>query len=207
LSGPDGHAVAGTLLPAPRRAFHQTRDPKYLRFVVDHILGYIRAYPIAEFAGQSARNGWTSHTVVAKPWYWCMIPERLHELAETLPLIRTSSDVSDEELLTILHRLYEECGYLETQIQHWVDLRHNGGCAMIRSLAMAATILQDFQRAQRWLDYSAELTEQYTRRSFYPDGMCVELTTAYSQGTSAEMQMMAYALRERPAVAALTPPA
>jgi Heparinase II/III-like protein/Heparinase II/III N-terminus len=193
------------LLPAPRQAFHHTRDPKYLRFIVDHILGYIRAYPIEEFAGKSAADGWTSHTVVAKPWYWCMIPERLYELAETLPLIRASAEVSDEELLTILHRLYEECGYLETQIQHWVDLRHNGGCAMIRSLAMAATILQDFPRAQRWLDYSAELTDQYTRRSFYPDGMCVELTTAYSQGTSAEMQAMAYALRARPAVAALKP--
>jgi len=193
------------LLPAPRRAFHHTGDPRYLRFIVDHILGYMRAYPIEDFAGKSAAGGWTSHTVVAKPWYWCMIPERLYELAETLPLIRASADVADEELLTILHRLYEECGYLETQIQHWVDLRHNGGCAMIRSLAMAATILQDFPRAQRWLDFSAELTEQYTRRSFYPDGMCVELTTAYSQGTSAEMQAMAYALRDRPAVAALKP--
>jgi hypothetical protein len=193
------------LLTAPRLAFHHTRASKYLRFMVDHVLGYMRAYPIEEFAGKSAGDGWTSHTVVAKPWYWCMIPERLSELAETLTLIRSSSEVSDEELLTILHRLYEEGGYLETQIQHWVDLRHNGGCAMIRSLAMAATILQDFPQAQRWLDYCAELTDQYTRRSFYPDGMCVELTTAYSQGTSAEMQSMAYGLRDRPAVAALKP--
>lgn len=193
------------LLGAPRWSYHHTRDPKYLRFMVDHIAGYMNAYPVADFVGTSTHDGWTSHTVVAKPWYWCMIPDRLQAWSETLNLIRTAPEVSDEELLVMLHRLYQECGYLETQIQQWVDMRHNGGCAMIRSLAMAATVLQDFPRAQHWLDFSAQLTAQYTNQSFYPDGMCVELTTAYSLGTSQEMQTMAYALRDRAAIQALKP--
>lgn len=190
------------LLAAPRRAYHHTRDPRYLRFMVDHILGYIKAYPIEEFAGKSSDTGWTSHTVVAKAWYWCMIPERFWDLSDTLTLVRTAPEMSDEELLTILHRLYEECGYLETQIQTWVDRRHNGGCAMIRGFVMACTILQDFPQAQKWLGFNAELAAQYTDAAFYPDGMCVELTTAYSLGTSYEMQLMAYALRDRPAMQA-----
>ncbi len=193
------------LLIAPRYSYHHTRDRKYLRFLVGHVLGYIAAYPIADFVGQSSKTGWVSHTTVAKPWYWCMLPERFWELSDTLPLIRTSPDVTDEELLTILHRLYQECGYMATQIQTWVDMRHNGGCAMIRGLAMAATVLQDFPQAQRWLDFSAELAAQYITQSFYPDGMCVELTTAYSMGTSREMQDMAWGLRDRPAIQALQP--
>lgn len=190
------------LLAAPRRVYHHTRDPRCLRFMVDHMLGYIQAYPIEEFVGKSSDTGWTSHTVVAKPWYWCMIPERFIDLSDTLTLIRSDPQVSDAELVTILHRLYEECGYLTTQIQTWVDRRHNGGCAMIQGFAMACAILQDFPQAQQWLDFDAQLAGQYTDAAFYPDGMCVELTTAYSLGTSQMVQAMAYALRDRPAMQA-----
>lgn len=193
------------LLSAPRRSYHHTRDPRYLRFMVDHILGYSAAYPMDEFVGKSSDTGWVSHTTVAKPWYWCMLPQRFMELSETLPLIRTSPDVTDEELLTILHRLYQECGYQEIEIQKWVDRRHNGGCAMIKGLAMAATLLQDFKQAQRWLDFCGELTAQYINASFYPDGMCIELTTAYSLSVSKQMQSMAGALQDRPAIIALKP--
>jgi hypothetical protein len=193
------------LLISPRSSYHHTRDRKYARFIVDHVLGYIAAYPIGDFVGKSSNTGWVSHTTVAKPWYWCMIPERFWELSNTLPLVRTSPDISDEELLTILHRLYQECGYLETQIQPWVDRRHNGGCAMIKGLAMAATVLQDFPQAQHWLDFSAELTAQYINQSFYPDGMCVELTTAYSASVANEMQGMVVGLTDRPAIIALKP--
>jgi hypothetical protein len=193
------------LIVGPRWSYHHTRDRQYARFIVDHVLGYIGAYPIADFVGKSSDTGWVSHTTVAKPWYWCMLPERFWELSETLPLIRTSPDVTDEELLTILHRFYQECGYMATQIKPWVDRRHNGGCAMIKGLAMAAIVLQDFPRAQQWLDLCGELTAQYINEAFYPDGMCVELTTAYSLGVSEYMQSMAAGLQERPAIVALKP--
>lgn len=65
------------LLIAPRWSYHHTRDRKYLRFLVDHVLGYIAAYPIADFVGRSSKTGWVSHTTVAKPWYWCMLSEHL----------------------------------------------------------------------------------------------------------------------------------
>jgi len=160
----DSHAAAGRA----RLAYHHTRDPRYLRFMVDHVLGYMKAYPIEEFVGKSSNTGWTDHTTVAKPWYWCMIPERFWDLSDTLTLIRSAPEMSDEELLTILHRLYQECGYLETQIQAWVDRRHNGGCAMIRGFVMACTILQDFPQSQQWLDFNAELAAQYTQAAVLP---------------------------------------
>ena len=185
-----------------RHAYHQSGDRKYARFMVDHLRDYIREYPIAEFAGKRSTEGWVSHTTVAKPWYWCMIPERLMELSQTVNLLRSSPEVTDGELLELLHRMYEEDGYLRTEIKSWVDRRHNGGCAMIEALTMSASLLSDFPAAQQWLDYSAELALQYLQESFYRDGMCLELTTAYSMGVSKSVQAMAYALRDRPALAA-----
>lgn len=53
-----------------RYVIHHRGDPKYVRFVVDHILGYMDAYPITEFVGKNTRQGWTNHTTVAKPSTW-----------------------------------------------------------------------------------------------------------------------------------------
>lgn len=184
--------IFGTL----REAIHHTRNPGYVRFVVQHILDYIAAYPMAEFAGKSMRDGWIDHVHVAKPWYWCMVPNRLPELAQTLALIRAFPEVHDEELLAILHRLYQETAYLCTDIQSWVDARHNGGCAMIQALAMACVILEDFAATRAWLAYAARLAVQYIEQAFYPDGVCIELTTAYSASVAEEIQNVVYALRD-----------
>lgn len=189
--------VLGTL----RLAAHHTRDPKYARFMVEHILGYMAAYPIAEFVDMSSNDGWVSHTTTAKPWYWCMIPERLSELSETVALLRGFPEVTDDELLAILQRMYEETGYLTTQIGPWVDRRHNGGGAMIGALAQSCAVLRDFPAAGEWAAYDAELLARYLDDAFYPDGMCVELTTAYSASVSVAQQRLAYALREQPAIA------
>jgi len=190
--------VLGTL----RQAAHHTRDAKYARFMVEHILDYMRAYPIAEFVGTSTRSGWTNHTTVAKPWYWCMIPERLSELAETLALIRAFPEVTDRELVDVLRRMYEETGYLTTEIEAWVDRRHNGGGAMIEAMAKSCAVLADFRATDAWADVTAGLVAQYLDEAFYPDGMCVELTTAYSAGVSVTQQRLAYLFRERPAILA-----
>lgn len=191
--------IFGTL----RNAIHHTQDPKYVRFVVDHLLGYMKAYPIEAFVGKRTAQGWTNHTTVAEPWYWCMIPERLSELSQTLALIRTSPHVTDDELLRILHRIYQETAYLRTEIKAWVDKRHNGGCAMVEAMAQSCAILDDFPAAHQWLAYDADLAAQYIQQAFYPDGMCVELTTAYSAGVSATQQRMAYALREEEVIGAM----
>ena len=184
-----------------RHTIHHTRDPKYVRFVIDHILGYMEAYPITEFVGKNTRQGWTNHTTVAKPWYWCMIPERLSELSETVALIRTFPEVSDGELLRILHRMFQETAYLRTEIRPWViERRHNGGCAMIEAMARASAVLVDFPASREWLAYAATLTASYIDAAFYPDGMCVELTTAYSASVSVMQQRLAYLLREEDAV-------
>lgn len=183
-----------------RSAIWHTGDPKYLRFVVDHVLGYMQAYPIEEFVGKSSRDGWTDHFHVSKPWYWCMIPERLTELSQTVALIRRYPQVTDEELLQMLQRMYEETGYLRTQITEWVDRRHNGGCAMIEAMAQSCAVLGDFRGVAEWMDYDAQLQAQYINQSFYPDGMCVELTTAYSASVSVVGQTMAYALRDHKAI-------
>jgi len=188
------------ILRTLRYVIHHTQDPKYIRFVVDHILGYMAAYPIAEFAGRRTTEGWTNHTTVAKPWYWCMLPERLMQLSQTVALIRRCPAVTDEELLRILQRMHEETTYLRSEITPWVDRRHNGGCAMIQGMAQSCAILADFARSREWLAYDAELAAQYIRRAFYPDGMCVELTVAYSASVSLAQQRLAYLLREEQAI-------
>ena len=191
--------IFGTL----RYAIHHTQDPKYVRFVVDHLLEYMEAYPIEEFVGKSTTKGWTNHTTVAKPWYWCMIPNRLRELPHTIALIRNCPEVRDDELLRIVRRMYEETAYLRREIGHWVDRRHNGGCAMIEAMALCCAVLDDFSASREWLAYTAELAARYIRQAFYPDGMCVELTVAYSASVSAVQQRLAYALREQEAIEAL----
>ena len=191
--------ILGTL----REAIFHTGDPKYVRWTVDHIAGYMKAYPIRDFAGQTVREGWVNHTTVSKPWYWCMIPERLTELSETVHLIRRYPSVTDEELLRIIERMVQEVAYLRFEIKHMVDARHNGGCAMIYSMAQALSVLNDFQQAPAWRAYNAELAAQYLNEAFYPDGMCIELTTAYSASVSQFQQGMAYALRDEAAIRAV----
>ncbi|MSS72372.1 MAG: hypothetical protein EXS64_12910 [Candidatus Latescibacteria bacterium] len=191
--------VLGTL----REAIFHTGDPKYLRWTVDHILDYMDAYPIQDFAGHTVREGWVNHTTVAKPWYWCMVPERLTELSETIHLIRRYPQASDEALLRILERMVQEVAYLRFEIKSQVDARHNGGCAMIYSMAQALAILDDFARTPAWRAYNAGLAAQYFNEAFYPDGMCIELTTAYSASVSLFQQGMAYALRDEEAIRAI----
>ena len=191
--------IFGTL----RYAIHHTQDPKYVRFVVDHLLEYMEAYPIEEFVGKRTTEGWTNHTTVAKPWYWCMIPNRLRELPHTIALIRSVPEVRDDELLRIVRRLYQETAYLRTEIGHWVERRHNGGCAMIEAMALCCAVLDEFSASREWLAYDAELAAQYIGQAFYPDGMCVELTAAYSASVSSVQQRLAYALREQEAIKAL----
>ena len=191
--------VLGTL----REAIFHTGDAKYIRWTVDHILGYMNAYPIQDFAGHTVREGWVSHTTVAKPWYWCMIPERLTELSETINLLRRYPQVADEELLRILEQMVQEVAYLRFEIKSQVDARHNGGCAMIYSMAQALTVLDDFQKTPEWRAYNAQLAAQYLHEAFYPDGMCIELTTAYSASVSLFQQGMAYALRDEEAIQAV----
>lgn len=189
------------LLPPVRTTYHHTRQAKYARWLADHMLGFAQAWPMTEYLGHNSRQGWTSHTTVAQPWYWCMVPERLQDMSQTLNLLRDSPEVTDEELLTLLRRLLEECGYCRQEIRLWVvELQHNGGCAMIEGLAMACAVLDDFRPAQEYLAYDAEMAAAYLDQAFYPDGMCVELTTAYSLGTSAMTQRFCHALRDTPAM-------
>ncbi len=191
------------LIPPVRSAYHHTRDPKYARWCADHMLGFIKAWPMAEYLGHNSREGWTSHTVVARPWYWCMMPERMHELAETVNLLRDSPEVTDEELLELLRRMLEEAGYCHQEIALWVvELKHNGGCAMIESQAMVCAVLDDFLPTRAYMAHDAEMAVSYLTEAFYPDGMCIELTTAYSLGCSRITQRFCHALRDQPAIAA-----
>ncbi|MBT3375150.1 MAG: alginate lyase family protein [Lentisphaerae bacterium] len=185
-------------------AIHHTQNPKYVRFVVDHIVEYMHAFPIDEFVGKKTTQGWTNHTTVAKPWYWCMIPERLMRLSDTIALIRTFPCVTDDEIMRILRRMYQEAGFLHTEIADWVIARrHNGGCAMTKGMAQTCVILSDFPMAHEWLAHDAMLVANYIGRAFYPDGMCVELTVSYSASVAYVQQRMAYALRGETAIQGL----
>lgn len=176
-----------------RSAIHHTENPNYVRYIVGHINDYCEAYPIDLFLGKSTKDGWVSYSKVAKPWYWNMISHRLNQLPETITLLRRFSQVSDDDLLVFLQRMYQEAEYLRQEIQYWVDRRHNCALMMIKSLAQTYEVLQDFKEVDTWQKQNVELTAEYIDNAIYPDGMCVELTTSYCGEISVGIQQLAYA--------------
>jgi hypothetical protein len=187
------------IFPTLMAAYHHTGDPKYARFVVDHMRELDAAYPMAEFPGKGT-DGWVDDNHVAKPWHWCMIDQRVRQMAEALALVRACPEVTDEELLQLLHRLYQETYYLRTEMKVWVDRRHNGGLGMIQGMTHACALLSDFAAPSEWAEYNARLLVEYIQGSFYPDGACIELTMAYSASVAQQVQQLAYLIRDRQAI-------
>ncbi|MBI3986192.1 MAG: alginate lyase family protein [Lentisphaerae bacterium] len=188
------------IFPDLLEAAHHAGDVRYIRFIVDHALGYMNAWPIETFTGHTTREGWRHHYVVAAPWYWCMLPERLDEWAKAIAVIRKSPAVTDEELLRMLHRLLEECRFFLPQIQKHVDEQHNSGGFMIRVLGVVSAVLADFQDARQWQDANVRLLTQYLDQAFYPDGFYKELTLGYSTSIVKQTCETAYSLLDQPAM-------
>ncbi len=187
-----------------RYAIHHTQNPKYTRFLVDHILQYMKAYPIKEFIGKGT-HGFQGDYKVIRPWHWCMMPHRIAQVAESMPLIRAFPQVTDDELLAILHRMYQETIYLRLHMKEWVDRRHNGGLGMIDGLAHACKLLEDFRASDEWGDYNARMLTQYINQSFYPDGQCIEMTVAYSAAVVNATQRLAFMLQDTAGIKAARP--
>ena len=187
-----------------RYPIYHTRDPKYARFLVDHILEYMNAYPIDEFIGKGTKGFKGDYTVI-RPWHWCMMPQRIGQVAASMPLIRTFQQVTDEELIAILHRMYQETIYVRLHMKEWVDKRHNGGLGMIKGIAAACKMLEDFRASDEWSDYNARMMVQYINESFYPDGQCIEMTVAYSASVVKQTQQLAYMLQDIKGIKAAEP--
>jgi hypothetical protein len=201
---PLGCATRFPMLAPLREAIFNTGDPRYIRWAVDHIMGYTRGYPIETFAGQRLKDGWVSHFDMADPWYWCMWG-RLQQLSQTVNLVRRHTEMTDDELVQILQRMYEEVSFVQFEMKEWVDTRHNGGLGLICDMACALGILDHFRQSKGWRESVGAFTAQYIDEAFYPDGMCIELTTAYSASCSVQVQRLAYSLRETEAIRACRP--
>jgi len=184
-----------------RYAIYHTQNPKYARFLVNHILEYMRAYPIEEFIGKGTQGFKGDYTVI-RPWHWCMMPQRIEQVARSMPLIRAFPQITDDELLAILHRVYQETIYVRLHMKKWVDKRHNGGLGMIQGMAHACKLFEDFKAADEWSAYNARMLTQYINQSFYPDGQCVEMTVAYSAAVVEETQQLAYLIQDAPGIQA-----
>lgn len=188
------------VFPDLAAAFHDTGDARYLRFIVDHSLEYIRAYPIESLAGRSSLEGYRNHYLVGPPTWWCLHPNRLDEWCDVLTLVRTSPLVSDEEILTILHRMAEEIRYQLTQTPYWVGQAHNVACFIIRVMGRLCSVMADFVDAPQWRRLNAEWLGHYIDQAFYPDGHFKELTTAYGVSCVQQISQIAYELRDEPGV-------
>ena len=184
------------VLDTLRQAMFHTRDAKYARWAADHVAQYMDNWPVDEFIGKGTQ-GWVGDLTVCRPWHWCMHPQRITELSHTLVLLREFREVTDDELLAILHRMYQETIWIRVHIQQWVDMRHNGGLGMITGLAYACQTLEDFRASDSWGEYNVRMATQYIHESFYPDGQCLEMTCAYSQSVVSEAQSLAYMFRDR----------
>ncbi|MDP6779339.1 MAG: heparinase II/III family protein, partial [Candidatus Latescibacteria bacterium] len=108
-----------------------------------------------------------------------------------------AAEVDDAELIRIIHRLHEETAYLRHDIGRWVGRRSNAACALILSMAAACVVLEDFAAVDEWLEHDARLLARYIDEAFYPDGQCIEQTTAYSSSVAFQVQNTACALREQ----------
>ena len=110
------------LTPTAYAYFH-TGEAKYARFVVDHIYDYMRGYSIEEWIGKEDQ-GFVGDLKVCRPWHWCMVTRRLQQESRVLGLVRKCEQVTDEELLTILHRMYEEARCLRVWMPKWLKARY-----------------------------------------------------------------------------------
>ena len=187
-----------------RYAIYHKQDPKYARFLVDHVLEYMRAYPIEEFIGKGTRGFIDDYTVI-RPWHWCMMPQRIQQVAASMPRVCTFSEVSDDEVVAILHRMYQETIYVRLHMKEWVDRRHNGGLGMIQGIAAACKMLEDFKASDEWSEYNARMMVQYINESFYPDGQCIEMTVAYSASVVKQTQQLAFMLQDVEGIKAAEP--
>ncbi len=178
-----------------RSTLYHTGDPKYLRFAVDHILEYLDAYPIQEFVGKGL-IGYRGENTVCLPWHWRMIDTRLLEMAQTVKLIRKYPQATDEELLRILQRMYEETTWMRMYMKTMVDGRGNGALSWIWRIMSSSMALEDFAASSEWMECATRSLVQYVDEAFYPDGGCIELATAYSGVVTIEAQRAVYAMRE-----------
>lgn len=188
-----------------RWAIFNTREPKYVRWCVDHFREYMEAYAIEEFIGKSSAEGYDydNTDLVTRPWYWGTLPHRLETVAETVMLIREYPEVSDEELLDILQRVYQETAFLLTQIPHEVEAVHNGAPGQIRAVAASCAVLNDFAATDGWMDRDRELLARFIESAFYPDGWYKEMCTPYSVSVARGLQYLAVALFDTGGVAAM----
>ena len=161
---------------------------------MDYLLDYMRAYPIEEFVGKTSRDGYVDVHHVTKPWYWGVLPHRIETVTETLLLIRKYPEVSDEELLQILQRVYEETAFLLMQISWEVERGHNGAPGQIRAVAAACAILRDFAAAEQWMEYDVQMLSRFIEKAFYPDGWYKEIATPYSVSVARQIQILAQTL-------------
>ncbi len=190
--------VNGLLRPA-----YHTEDPRYIRYIADHISQYMAAYPIEEFAGHCSEDDWNyTGEFVTKPWGCGQLCTRLQYWAEMMSLLRRYESVSDEELLTMLHRIYEETAFMRTQIECYVEHGGNHAGGMIMAMAASCAVLQDFHASDEWLALDAASLGQYLDQSHYPDGLHKELTIAYWASGVHQLTPLAYALRDAEGIAA-----
>lgn len=192
--------IFSTLLDA---AFH-TQEPKYATFLAAHAMEYIKAYPMAEFVGKGS-FGDNGNFVVSSPWHWSMMPRRVEELSRAMTLVRQFPQVSDDDLIAILHRIYQEAVYCRLAMKRWVDKRHNGGKSYIVAMAHAGKLLADFKVTDEWSANNAALLAQYIQQSFYPDGQCVEIATSYSGSAAYYVQELASQMIDQEGIKAARP--
>jgi len=160
-------------------AIYHTEEPKYLRFLVDHILGYMQAYPIDEFIGTNCQQGYQSPGRPCSPWYWCMLPDRLDPWAHMVVFIRNYAHVSDDELLGMLHRMYQEAAYLRTQLEPEIVKWGNSGAFPTRSMKKVCLLFEDFKASDEWETNNMRLLDMSINRNYYPDGVWPDLTLGY----------------------------
>ena len=189
------------IFPSLLESWHHTQDARYLRFVIDHTVQYMAAYPIEGFAGKHSNEGYRSHYLVGPPTWWCLLPNRLEQWATALAYVRCSPLVSDEELLASLHRMLQEIRYLMTQVPFWVDLQHNVAGYMTRVIGILCRVFEDFAESAQWQANNARWLAQYVGSAFYPDGLYKELTLGYSSSVVAQVARIAHVLREVPQIA------
>ncbi len=185
------------IFPYLLEAAWHTADPRYVRFIIDHSLEYMNAYPIADFAGKNGTMGYVDHYTVGPPTWWCLLPNRLEQWAHALALVRSWDVVTDEELLQILQRMVQEIRFLMTQVQHWVNRRHNVAGFMIRVIAILGDLLSEFAESRDWLARDLGWFVEYVQDAIYPDGLFKELTLGYSSSLVSQTLRALHALSDQ----------
>lgn len=152
------------------REYRRSRDERYARTVVEHLLDYIEGVPPIDPQGKPyleyKRSTWRPFEVagrVAETW------------PEALAAVIGSAAMTPEAWAVILLSVHEHALFLRRH--HWRTGNH--AALEVAALGILSIFYQEFREAEGWRNYARRFLERMWPRLFHWDGYSREMSGGY----------------------------